>query len=126
LPWDSARRRLLRDRDGVYGAKFREAATWHGTQEVLTALQSPWQNAYVERLIVSIRRGCQDPVFISNHAGVHRALKSYFKYCERTCMHLSLEKDAPIPRSVQPPEFGKVVEPPQLGGLHHRYERRAG
>jgi putative transposase len=51
FPWDSAPRYLLRDRDGSYGAKFSEATRWLGTREVLTAAQSPWQNAYVERLI---------------------------------------------------------------------------
>ena len=40
-------------------------------------------------------------------------------------LHLSLDKDAPVPRSVQPPELGRVVELPEVGGLHHRYERRA-
>jgi hypothetical protein len=38
--------------------------------------------------------------------------------------HLSLAKDAPIPRPAQPPEMGKVVSIPVLGGLHHRHERR--
>ena len=51
FPWDSAPRYLLRDRDGSYGEKFREAARWLGIREILTAPQSPWQNAYVERLI---------------------------------------------------------------------------
>jgi hypothetical protein len=36
-----------------------------------------------------------------------------------------LGKDAPIPRRAQPPAMGKVVSIPVLGGLHHRYERRA-
>jgi putative transposase len=125
FPWDTAPGYLLRDRDGVYGEKFREAATWLGIREVLTAPQAPWQNAYVERLIGSIRRECLDHVIVLNQIGVHRVLKSYFKYYERTRTHLSLEKDAPIPRQVQPPEFGTVVELPEVGGLHHRYERRA-
>jgi putative transposase len=39
--------------------------------------------------------------------------------------HLSLGKDAPDPRSVHPPAMGKIVELPEVGGLHHRYERLA-
>ena len=58
FPWDSAPHYLLRDRDGSYGEKFQETASWLGIREVLTAPQSPWQNAYVERLIGSIRREC--------------------------------------------------------------------
>ncbi len=92
---------------------------------MLTAPKSPWQNPYVERLIGSIRRECLDHVIVWNEAGLRRVLKSYFEYYERTRTHLSLEKDAPIPWRIQPPEFGAVVEFPEVGGLHHRYERRA-
>jgi len=125
FPWDRAPRYLPRDRDGIYGEKFREAATWLGIREVLTAPKSPWQNPYVERLIGSIRRECLDHVIVLNQMGLHRILKSYFEYYERARTHLSLEKDAPIPRRVQPRALGKVVELPEVGGLHHRYERRA-
>jgi putative transposase len=125
FPWDSAPRYLLRDRDGIYGEKFREAATWLGIREVLTAAKSPWQNPYIERLIGSIRRECLDHVIVFNETGLRRVLKSYFEYYECTRTHLSLGKDAPIPRPVQPPEFGTVIELPEVGGLHHRYERRA-
>ncbi len=41
-----------------------------------------------------------------------------FAYYQRSRTHLSLDKDAPIPRRVQPPELGKVVELPEVGGLH--------
>lgn len=125
FPWDSAPRYLLRDRDGSYGEKFHEAAGWLGIREVLTAPQSPWQNAYVERLIGSIRRECLDHVIVLNESTLCRILNSYFEYYDHTRTHLALEKDSPLPRSVQPPELGKVVELPQVGGLHHRYERRA-
>jgi len=125
FPWDSAPRYLLRDRDGIYGEKVHEATEWLGLREVLTAPKSPWQNPYVERLIGSIRHECLDHVITFDETGLHRVLKSYFEYYERTRTHLSLEKDAPIPRTVQPPELGTVVEFPEVGGLHHRYERRA-
>ena len=125
FPWDSAPRYLLRDRDGIYGEKFQEAATWLGIREVLTAAKSPWQNPYIERLIGSIRRECLDHVIVWNETGLRRVLKLYFKYYEQTRTHLSLDKDAPIPRRVQPPELGMMVELPEIGGLHHRYERRA-
>jgi transposase InsO family protein len=125
FPCDRAPRYLLRDRDGIYGEKFHEAASWLGIREVLTAPRSPWQNAYVERLIGSMRRECLDHVIVLNETGLRHVLKSYFEYYERTRTHLSLEKDAPIPRRIQPPELGTVVEFPEVGGLHHRYERRA-
>jgi putative transposase len=89
------------------------------------AMLNTHAKAYVERLIGSIRRECLDHVIVLKPTGVHRVLKSYFQYYERTRTQLCLEKDAPIPRRVQPPELGKVVELPEVGGLHHRYERRA-
>jgi len=125
FPWDCAPRYLLRDRDACYGKEFHEATGWLGIREVLTAPRSPWQNPYIERLIGTIRRKCLDHVIAPNEAGLRRILKFYLEYYERTRTHLSLDKDAPIPRRVQPPELGKVVELPEVGGLHHRYERRA-
>jgi putative transposase len=125
FPWDAAPRYLLRDRDGNYGKTFRDAAKWLGIEEVLCAPRSPWQNAYAERLIGSIRRECLDHVIVFDEPGLGRALRSYFQYYVHSRTHLSLAKDTPISRAVQPPEFGRVVELPEVGGLHHRYERRA-
>jgi putative transposase len=125
FPWDSAPRYLLRDRDGVYCTVFGDAARSLGIREILTAAQSPWQNPYVERLIGSIRRECLDHVFVFNEAGLRRVLKSYLDYYDHSRTHLALDKDAPISRKTQPPELGRVVELPEVGGLHHRYERRA-
>ena len=125
FPWDNAPRYLLRDHDGAYGQKFCETAKWMGIHEVLTAPQSPWQNAYVERLIGSIRRECLDHVIVLHKAGLRRILKDYFDYYERYRTHLSLEKDAPAGRPVEVPSLGGVIEIPQVGGLHHRYTRKA-
>jgi len=105
--WDSAPRYLLRDRDGSYGEKFCEAAQWLGIREVLTAPQSPWQNAYVERLIGSIRRECLDHVMVLNESGLRRILRSYFDYYEHFRTHLLLDKDAPVGRPIQPTETGQ-------------------
>ena len=91
----------------------------------VTAPQSPWQNAYVERLIGSIRRECLDHVIVLNETGLRHILKSYFDYYERSRTHLSLAKDAPVSRPIQPSGMGRIVEGPQVGGLHHRYERIA-
>src|ERR1022692_2113454 len=121
FPWDSAPRYLLRDRDSSYGRAFREAAEWLNLRELLTAPRSPWQNAYVERLIGSIRRECLNHVIVLRESGLRRILKLYFEYYERSRTHLSLDKDAPIPRAIQPRDLGRVVELPQVGGLHHRY-----
>jgi len=62
FPWDTAPRYLLRDRDASYGADFRSRVEARGITEVITAPRSPWQNAYVERVIGSIRRECLDHI----------------------------------------------------------------
>jgi putative transposase len=96
-----------------------------GLKEVLSAPRSPWQNAYVERLIGSIRRECLDHVVVLSEGHLRRLLQSYFAYYHRTRTHLSLDKDAPETQEPQLPERGRVIEIPEVGGLHHRYERRA-
>jgi len=125
FPWDTAPRYLIRDRDGVYGEEFRVQLQHMQIHEVLTAPRSPWQNAYAERLVGSIRRACLDHVIVLNESSLRRILRSYFDYYRHSRTHLSLAKDAPEPRAIQPPDAGTVIELPQVGGLHHRYERRA-
>ena len=122
FPWDEAPRFLLHDRDTAF-AGVTTAAT--GMQEILTAPRSPWQNAYVERFIGSVRRECLDHVIIVNAAGLRRVLSTYVEYYTASRTHLALEKDAPMPRPVSPPTAGRILAIPQVGGLHHRYERRA-
>src|SRR5665811_947602 len=92
-PWDSAPRYLLRDRDASYGVAFRNRVRVMGIKEVVTAPRSPWQNAYVERLIGSIRRECLDHIIILNEHHLRGVLSSYFQYHHQTRTHLSLDKD---------------------------------
>ena len=125
FPYDQTPRFLLRDRDGIYGEYFRHRVKHMGIDEVLIAPRSPWQNAYVERLIGSIRRECLDHVIVFNEEHLHRILAEYFDYYHQARAHLSLDRNSPIPRPVDPPENGKVVARAYLGGLHHCYRRAA-
>jgi hypothetical protein len=72
-----------------------------------------------------IRRECLDHLLVFNESSLRRTLKSYFASYHRARTHLALERDAPEIRPVQAPERGSVFELPEVGGLHHRYERRA-
>ena len=72
-----------------------------------------------------MRRECLDHVIVLNESGLRRILQSYFEYYEYSRTHLSLAKDAPIPRPIQAVGTGPIVAIPQVGGLHHRYERIA-
>jgi integrase-like protein len=124
FPWETSPRYLLRDRDKSYGPAFRHRVRAMGITEVITAPRSPWQNPYVERLIGSIRRECLDHVIILSERHLRRVLSSYFQYHHDARTHLSLDKDCPRPRAVQLPfEGNRIIALPQIGGLHHRYER---
>jgi putative transposase len=126
FPWDTAPRYLLRDRDKSYGLAFRHRVRAMGITEVITAPRSPWQNPYVERLIGSIRRECLDHIIVLSEHHLRRVLSSYFQYHHDARTHLSLDKDCPRPRPAQLPSAGQnIIAFPQVGGLHHRYERRA-
>jgi hypothetical protein len=125
FPWETAPRFLLRDRDASYGSVFSNRVAAMGITEVATAPRSPWQNPYVERVIGSIRRECLDHVIIFNERHLRRVLSSYVDYYHLTRTHLSLDKDCPHSRCVQPPRSGRVIAIPQVGGLHHRYQRLA-
>jgi putative transposase len=114
---------LIRDRDRVYGSTVRERLQALRIQEVLTAPASPWQNAYVERLIGSIRRECLNHFVILNARHLKRTLSSYFDYYQRSRTHLALAKDCPTPQTVL--GQGKIIRIPYLGGLHHCYKRIA-
>ena len=96
-----------------------------GITEVVTAPRSPWQNAYVERVIGSIRRECLDHIVIFNERHLRRLMSSYLDYYHRSRTHLSLDKDCPDSRPIMPRRIGRVVAIPQVNGLHHRYERLA-
>jgi putative transposase len=123
FPFDQLPRYLLRDRDAIFSTDFRDQVRDMGI-EVLSAPRSPWQRAYIERVIGSIRRECLDHVIVFHEASLRRTLASYLDYYHRTRTLLSLGKDSPGPREIQPPEMGSVVALPKVGGLHHRYERR--
>ncbi len=125
FPFDSAPRYLLRDRDTIFGEDVRRRIKSLGIEEVITAPRSPWQNPYVERIIGSIRRDCLDHVIVFNERDLRRTLREYFKYYHAYRTHLSLNKDPPDTRRVEPPEMGNIVAFPCVGGLHHRYTRIA-
>ena len=100
FPWDEAPRYLLRERDAIYGELF-------------------------QRRIGSIRRECLNDVVVLNERHLRRVLRSYVDDYHIWRVHRSLNTDAPNPRPVQPPELGVVTKIPEVGGLHHHYERIA-
>jgi putative transposase len=125
FPDDSAPSYLLRDRDSVYGHVFRQRLKGMGVGEVLTAPHSPWQNPFAERLIGSIRRECLNHVVVLGEQDLRRTLARYFACYHGARTHLALDKDAPDGRPIEPPGHGTIIPIREVGGLHHRYVRRA-
>lgn len=103
---------------------MRRRITSLGITDVMSSPLSPWQNPYVERVIGSIRRECLDHVIILNERHLRRILHAYLAYYHRSRTHLALSKDAPDHRPASP-GAGPLVVTPEVGGLHHRYDRQA-
>jgi len=119
--WERAPRYIIRDRDGVYGEVFSRRLRAMGIRDRPASPRSPWQNAYAERLIGSIRRECLDHVVVFGERHLRRVLESYAAYYTDLRTHLSLNKDAPVSRPVH--AVGRIVSQPILAGLHHHYVR---
>jgi putative transposase len=125
FPNDSAPSYLLRDRDRVYGQPFRHRVKGLRIQEVLTAPHSPWQNPFAERLIGSVRRECLHDVLVLSENHLRRILTRYVSYYHGARTDLALDEDTPDVRPVELPDAGRIMEIPEIGGLHHRYVRPA-
>ena len=125
LPYDTAPRWRVRDRDAIYGDEFRRRVAGMGMTEAIAAPSSPWQNPFAARLIGSLRREWLDHVIILSQRHLRRVLARYVSYYHHSRTHLSLAKDAPTSRRVQDVTEGDVVAFREVGGLHRRYERRA-
>jgi len=119
--WEQIPSYLIRDRDGAYGEIFIRRVRSIGIRDRPTSPRSPWQNAYAERLIGSIRRECIDHIVIFGERHLRHVLLSYMTYYNGTRTHLSLNKDAPVPRAAE--TAGRILRRPILGGLHHQYGR---
>jgi len=121
FPWNEAPRYLIRDRDRIFGAIVRRRLQAMGIRDKPIAPASPWQNAFAERLIGSIRRECVDHVIVLGEAHLRRVLRSYARYYNEIRTHRSLSKDGPNFRAVQ--RVGNIKSHAILGGLHHQYVR---
>jgi len=107
--WEQIPQFLIRDRDGAYGEIFIRRVRSIGIRDRPTSPRSPWQNAYAERLIGSIRRECLDHIVVFGERHLRHVLLCYMDYYNGTRTHLSLNKDAPISRAArQRDAFGAV------------------
>ena len=125
FPYDAAPRFLQRDRDSTYGSAFVSRVGSMGIEQVVSAARSPWQNPYVEPVIGTITRACTDHLIVIGETQLRRVLAHYVAYYNEDRTHIALDKDPPATRPVQARGSGTIIARPKVGGLHHRYERRA-
>src|SRR3977135_1799090 len=117
--WEQAPRYLIRDPHRAYVEVFIRRLRSINIRDRPTSPRSPWENGYAERLIGSIRRECLDHVVVFGERHLRHILLSYMSYHNQARTHLSVNKDAPSPRTVH--AVGRIVPTP--GGLHHQYVR---
>ena len=110
-------RYLIRDRDRIYGTTVTQRVRAMGIRDKPIAPASPWQNGFAERLIGSIRRECVDHFVVLGEAHLRQILRAYAGYYNDIRTHRSLDKKAPVSRSV--PRTGIISSRPILCGVHH-------
>jgi putative transposase len=125
FPYDTAPQYLIHDRDSIFGKHFRTRVEHMGIKRIMTPVRSPKANAICERVIGTLRRECTNHFVIFGRRHLYKCLKEYVQYYNDSRPHQSLNKDSPNGREAEPPENGKVIKLPILGGLHHRYTRKA-
>ena len=117
--------RLIRDRDAIFGNEFHARVDNLGVRQIRISPRSPWQNGYAERWVGTLRRELLDHVIVVGERHLLRLVRQHVAYYNEDRPHISLDRDAPVARAVQPPSAGRVVALPRVGGLHHRYSRAA-
>jgi putative transposase len=117
--------RLIRDRDGIYGAELDARVEHLGIEQLRIAPRSPWQNGFAERWVGTLRRELLDHVIVLGERHLLRLVREHVGYYNSDRPHMSLGGDSPTPRDVELPSAGKVIALPRVGGLHHRYSRVA-
>ncbi|MCC6907035.1 MAG: transposase [Phycisphaerales bacterium] len=125
FPFDSAPRFLIHDNDSVFGQAVDRCLSAMGITQVRTSLGSPWQNAYAERVIGTMRRECLDHVIVLNEQHLLRLVGDYLNYYHESRCHQALGRDSPNGRTPDLPGDGPIIAEPMVGGLHHRYRRAA-
>lgn len=118
--------RVVRDRDGFFGAVFDKRLAGMGLEQFRIAPRAPWQNGFAERFVGTIRRELLDHVIVLGERHLLRLVRDYVRFYNDDRPHImALDGDAPVGRAAERPALGEVVALPRVGGLHHRYSRAA-
>ncbi len=124
-PWGEHPRFLIRDNDSKYGTHFEAVAAGSGIEVIRTPFQAPNANSFCERLLSSLHRECLNYMLILNERHLAKAVREYAGYFNHARPHQGIGQRIPVPPKVEPPQTGKIIAFPVLGGLHHDYRRAA-
>jgi hypothetical protein len=107
--FDTEIARLIRDRDRIYGSAFDSRVDHLGIRQLKIAPRSPWQNGHAERFVGTFRREVLDHVIIISDRHLLRLVRLQAAYYNEDRPHMSLDRDAPVSRAVEPPRAGRIV-----------------
>jgi len=127
-PYGQTPKYLLRDNDSRFGQSFARIAATSGIKVLKTPYHASRANAICERFLGSVRRECLDHVLILHEKQLHRVLRAYVAYFNRTRPHQGIQQQIPellASSSPQQNQSEKVIAIPLLGWLHHDYRRVA-
>ena len=122
---DVVAERVIRDRDGIFGAVFDKRLAGMGLEQFRIAPRAPWQNGFAERFVGTMRRELLDHVIVLSERHLLRLVREYVRFYNDDRPHMALDGDAPTGRAIEGAEGGDVIALPRVGGLHHRYSRAA-
>jgi transposase InsO family protein len=109
--FDDSNKYVIRDNDAIFSEDFKQHVKHFGLKDTPTAPGSPWQNPVCERVNGTLRRECLNHVIILNENHLRAVLTDYIdNYYNVARTHMSLNKDSPVPRPVQPHgQIGKTL-----------------
>ncbi|MFO0677046.1 MAG: integrase core domain-containing protein [Polyangiaceae bacterium] len=122
---DVVAERVIRDRDGIFGAVFDKRLAGMGLEHFRIAPRAPWQNGFAERFVGTIRHELLDHVIVLGERQLLRLVRDDAHFYDDDRPQTALDGDAPAGRTAEGPELGAVVALPRVGELHHRYSRAA-
>ena len=123
--FDTSISHLIRDRDGIYGARFDARVNNLGIQQSRIDPRAPWQNGCAERWVGTLRREVLDHVIVLGERHLLWLVREHARYYNEDRPHMTLDGDAPVSRAVEPPGNGRVVALSRVAAIHHRYSRAA-
>ena len=135
IPSDHTYRYLIHDRDRIFSADLDKSTQKMGLRVLKSPYRSPLANCFCERVIGTLRRECLDFMIPLGRLHVHRIVKEWACYYNRSRPHMSLGPGIPspperLPVRLQPTRHRiagnqRVSSHPVLSGLHHDYRLEA-